>query len=99
MTQKGLRDQYWALHSLVDQGCHTQPEIRSLNISPLSHIRHCIDLLRNSIMCTPDLTVETKNKELGGVTGFGTEHECKDWGQLLSWVSEWENHHPAEDNV
>ena len=50
-------------------------------------------------MCTNDLTVDTKNKELGGVTGFGTEHQCKDWGQLLSWVSEWEDYHPDEDSV
>ena len=48
-------------------------------------------------MCRPDLTVETKNEQLGGVTGFGTEHQCKDWAQLLSWVSSWEDYHPEED--
>ena len=41
-------------------------------------------------MCRPDLTVEVKNEELGGVTGFGTEHECIDWKQLLDWMSQWE---------
>ena len=51
-------------------------------------------------MCKPDLTVEVKNEELGGVTGFGTEHECIDWTQLLSWMSQWENsepHHTQEE--
>lgn len=55
-----------------------------------SHIQHCIDLLRNALMCQPDLTVEVKNDELDGVTGFGTEHQCVDWKGLVSWTSEWE---------
>ena len=60
------------------------------------HIRHCIDLLRQTLMCQPDITVELKNEELGGVTGFGTEHQCKDWGQLMQWTSEWEDYNPDE---
>ncbi|KAF7864304.1 uncharacterized protein EAF02_010272 [Botrytis sinoallii] len=60
-----------------------------------SHLRHCIDLLRQSIMCRPDLTVEKKNEELGGVTGFGTEHQCKNWEQLQLWTSQWENFEPV----
>jgi hypothetical protein len=58
----------------------------------LPHIRHCIDLLRQSLMCRPDLTIEIKNEELGGVTGFGTEHECRDWEQLQLWTSRWEDY-------
>jgi hypothetical protein len=54
------------------------------------HIRHCIDLLRNVLMCQPDLTLEVKNEELGGVTGFGTEHQCLDWRGLVDWTSKWE---------
>ncbi|KAI0448080.1 S-adenosyl-L-methionine-dependent methyltransferase [Xylaria telfairii] len=45
---------------------------RALQEHSLGHIRHCIDLLRQSLMCNADLTVELKNEELGGVTGFGT---------------------------
>ena len=56
------------------------------------HIRHCIDLLRQALMCQPDTTVELKNEELGGVTGFGTEHKCKDWNQLVQWTSKWEDY-------
>jgi hypothetical protein len=54
------------------------------------HIRHCIDLLRHTLMCRPDLTVELVDEDLGGVTGFGTEHQCQDWSQLMEWMSEWE---------
>ena len=66
-----------------------------------AHIRHCIDLLRQALMCQPDTTVELKNEELGGVTGFGTEHRCKDWTQLMQWTSMWEDYdqdeHPSEE--
>ena len=55
------------------------------------HITHCIELLRQSLMCRPDLTLEVKNKTLGGVTGFGTGHVCLDWEQLLDWVSKQES--------
>lgn len=41
-------------------------------------------------MCTPDVTVETKEEELGGVRGFGTEHVCRDWDELKTWMEKWE---------
>lgn len=52
----------------------------------LGHLGHCFDLLRQSLMCRPDLTVEVGNETLMGVTGFGTEHQCVDWNQLMSWM-------------
>jgi len=64
--------------------------------SYLPHIRHCIDLLRQSLMCQPDLTVEVKDEELGGVTGFGTEHQCVDWPQLLDWMKQYERNGAPE---
>jgi hypothetical protein len=54
-------------------------------ISP-SHIRHCIDLIRQSLMCNPDTTVEKKDEEAGGVHGFGVKHSCKEWGGLVDWT-------------
>jgi hypothetical protein len=60
-------------------------------ISP-PHIRHCIDLLRQSLMCNPDLTVEVKNDSLGGVRGFGEQHQCIDWAELKYWTTRWEAH-------
>lgn len=42
-------------------------------------------------MCQPDLTVELKEEELGGVRGFGTKHQCRDWNQLLGWMEIWES--------
>lgn len=61
-----------------------------------AHIRHCIDLLRQTLTCQLDTTVELKNTDLGGVTGFGTQHQCKDWKQLMQWTSKWEDYDPDE---
>ncbi len=55
------------------------------------HIAHCIDLIRQSLMCQPDTTIEVKNESVGGVTGFGTRHLCRDWGALMDWTTEWQN--------
>ena len=66
-------------------------------MSSTSHIRHCIDLLRNALMCQADTTVEVKNDALGGVTGFGTEHRCVDWERLMAWVGDWEGHGQDEE--
>ena len=43
-------------------------------------------------MCRPDITVELKEEELGGVRGFGTEHQCSDWQELIAWTSKWETY-------
>jgi hypothetical protein len=63
---------------------------RALQEHSLGHIRHCIDLLRQSLMCNADLTVELKNEQLGGVTEFGIVHQCVDWPKLLEWMPSWE---------
>lgn len=55
------------------------------------HMTHCIELIRNVIMCKPDLTIEVKREDIGGVTGFDTEHVCKEWNGLLEWTSKWES--------
>ena len=34
--------------------------------------------------------MEVKDKEIGGVTGFGMEHQCRDWGELMKWTGKWE---------
>ena len=66
------------------------------DLSPV-HIRHCIELLRLALMCRPDTTIEKKNETLGGITGFGTEHQCQSWSELLGWVSDWQDWQPFGD--
>lgn len=88
-TQDGIRQGYWSLYHSATSGQTLSEEDFPFMSSP-PHIRHCIDLLRQSLMCRPDMTVEVKNEEVGGVTGFGTEHRCRDWGELRGWMGRWE---------
>ena len=51
-------------------------------------MRHCIDLLRQALMCHGDTTLEVVDEEINGVHGFRVEHQCIDWEQLKLWTSE-----------
>ncbi|KAK4216772.1 hypothetical protein QBC37DRAFT_416156 [Rhypophila decipiens] len=52
-----------------------------------SHTLHCVDYLRESIMCTADNNLEPFGPETEGkgVDGFGSVHQCRDWGALFDW--------------
>ena len=41
-------------------------------------------------MCQADTTIEIVDETVGGVTGFGTQHQCKDWDQLIDWLGNWQ---------
>ncbi|KAK1636344.1 hypothetical protein BDP81DRAFT_461630 [Colletotrichum phormii] len=60
------------------------------HVKDMYHIGHCMDLVRQSILCRPDLTVEVGNLAVGGVTGFGTEHQCVNWQELMDWMKDHE---------
>lgn len=91
----GIREGYWAVYDKAVAGEKLEPDDKSLPmmISP-PHIRHCIDLLRQSLMCNPDLTVEIKDEEAGGVHGFGETHQCVDWMALNEWTTRRETWKP-----
>lgn len=55
-----------------------------------AHVRHCIDLLRQALICHADTTVEVVDQKVRGVSGFGIEHQCGDWDQLMQWTIEWQ---------
>ena len=56
------------------------------------HMRHCIDLIRQALMCNADTTIEVVDESVHGVHGFRTEHRCKDWQQLWDWTAEQQKH-------
>ncbi|KAK1713430.1 uncharacterized protein BDZ83DRAFT_589311 [Colletotrichum acutatum] len=60
------------------------------HVKDMYHIGHCLDLVRQSILCRPDLTVEIGDPAVGGVTGFGTEHQCVNWQELMDWMEDHE---------
>ncbi|XXG96878.1 hypothetical protein Hte_003169 [Hypoxylon texense] len=43
------------------------------------HVRHCIDALRQLILCSADPTI------IGGESAW---HECRDWDALKEWIEE-----------
>jgi len=53
-----------------------------------AHIRHCIDLIRQTLMCYADTTIEEKDDKINGVRGFGTLHQCRDWQGMVKWTEE-----------
>lgn len=87
--QDSIRKGYWAVHDAATEGRQLKDEDLPFMISP-AHIRHCTDLIRQSLVCQPDTTVEIKDKKIGGVTGFGTMHQCRDWEELIAWTTKWQ---------
>ena len=56
-----------------------------------THIDHCIEMLRQSIMCQSDLGILTYNwVEVQDFPwpNFNTEHQCRDYEKVLEWDKE-----------
>ncbi|EED20598.1 hypothetical protein TSTA_038090 [Talaromyces stipitatus ATCC 10500] len=53
------------------------------------HIEHCLDLLRQDIMCRADDLMDfTKDHGDEFLTGEGQVRKCRDWNKLSKWVQE-----------
>ncbi|KAK2591373.1 hypothetical protein QQS21_010933 [Conoideocrella luteorostrata] len=52
----------------------------------IEHIDHCVEYLRQAIICHGDLTLERPETQTypQGTTGWGNVHQCRDWDQLIS---------------
>ncbi|KAI0907413.1 hypothetical protein F4823DRAFT_564807 [Ustulina deusta] len=77
-----IRHGYWAAIDKVEPDHKAEP----------GHIRHCIDYLRQSIMCNADTNLEPIDGDLGGVTGFGFSRKCRDIVRIMAWADEWRTH-------
>ncbi|KAF3902728.1 hypothetical protein AA313_de0202613 [Arthrobotrys entomopaga] len=55
-------------------------------VHDVSHINHCLEYLRHSIMCAADTALEPWKEEEGGVDGWGTTHMCRDYDELFRWA-------------
>ena len=88
--QNSIRQGYWSVHRIAMVGSGmTQSDPEGM-ASP-SHIRHCLDLLRQSLMCYIDTTIEIQDPGTRGVHGFGVQHQCQDWDQLTKLVDGWQS--------
>jgi hypothetical protein len=82
----GIRGAYWTSHQAAIRGEKLNETNIPMDNQP-RHVRHCIDLLRQSLMCHADTTVEDVDESIGGVHGFRVEHQCRSWEQLVQWTS------------
>jgi hypothetical protein len=77
-----LRHGYWRAHTAAKERKPLGDDENDRMISP-EHIQHCLDYLRQSLMCHADTTLEPDDVGINGAHGFGVRHNCKDWNQLL----------------
>ncbi|CCM06372.1 uncharacterized protein FIBRA_08630 [Fibroporia radiculosa] len=73
-----------------------------------THVDHCIEMLRQTLMCHADTGLLTYDWVVGHSTqypDFNTRHVCRDFPRLLRWVYDHQAHIPErrvmrlEDNV
>ncbi|PIA92547.1 hypothetical protein CB0940_04093 [Cercospora beticola] len=50
------------------------------------HRDHCIDYLRQAIMCNADVTFEPWTKH--GINGMDAIHQCRDYNKIFTWAYE-----------
>ncbi|KAI0359763.1 hypothetical protein OH77DRAFT_1501557 [Trametes cingulata] len=52
------------------------------------HLQHCLNYIRQNILCSPDLTLEPGNFEERDfeVERIGGTHTCKDWGPIYEYM-------------
>jgi hypothetical protein len=53
------------------------------------HMQHCFDLLRQSLMCNSDTTLQPYSQKFGGVIPWGYPRICKDYAQIKEFAEEY----------
>jgi hypothetical protein len=62
------------------------------NLREGSHTLHCIDYIRESLMCNADMTLQGTDNYLQYIKNNG--HQCRDFAAVQGWVREhrWPGH-------
>ncbi|KAG2157925.1 uncharacterized protein EDB93DRAFT_734307 [Suillus bovinus] len=70
---------------------------------PNDHSGHCLNFLRQAILCNSDTTLDPvyTNGSISGSDGLGVTHICRDWSQVYAYIEEnqrgpWWVEHKAE---
>jgi hypothetical protein len=50
------------------------------------HTRHCLNVLRQAVLCGSDITLDAINKP-NGTNGLGMVHVCRDWRKVYDFVA------------
>lgn len=60
---------------------------RGLNRSESTHhILHCLDALRQDVLCNADDTPRYTGFQHRGLSGTGQFRQCRNWNQLEAWA-------------
>lgn len=84
-------DRYGAMNStvfLVDLRAHSEEPLSKV---PFDHVAHCINSIRESLMCSADITPNVwywDERVQRSIPSFDVVHECRDFGALKEWALE-----------
>ena len=84
--QDALRRGYYQREDTIEalSNHHAKPDFE--HEVDETHMLHCIEFLRQSVMCHADTTVQLEAEYHQGIMAFGVEYQCKNWWQLVDWV-------------
>ena len=99
-----------ACSSQPDDGdaCHTTStnDGSADDADPLVHATHCLNYLRQNILCAADLTLESTyvrtfadGSQHLGVSGDGAVHDCKNWVEVREILEENYSTRKSQRNV
>ena len=53
----------------------------------MAHVMHCLDALRDDVLCHADDTPRYTTNSSGTRTGEGQMRQCRDWSKLEAWAA------------
>lgn len=84
---------------LVSRLGTSREDFRRLPPNKVQHTSHCVEYLRQAILCNADTSMEGETG-VDGEVGWGQKHVCKDYDALMAFAEErsaWDlraNRHP-----
>ncbi|KAJ5797337.1 uncharacterized protein N7503_006633 [Penicillium pulvis] len=56
-----------------------------------SHVRHCFDYIRQTLMCGADTNLEVLDYETRATSGWGQKRQCRSYHEVYEWAEKWAN--------
>ncbi|KAJ5909341.1 hypothetical protein N7504_003984 [Penicillium tannophilum] len=56
-----------------------------------SHVRHCFDYIRQTLMCGADTNLEVLDHETRATSGWGQKRQCRSYHEVFEWAEKWAN--------
>lgn len=66
----------------------SREEWAMLESQKVEHRAHCVEYLRQSILCSADTTLEGETGAWAKSTGWGQTHSCVDFDALMEFANE-----------